>query len=61
MPVGVFAAPVDMAVRPGEDAYYVVQKVGLIHAVRAGIPDPVPVVAALIRPTLRPTTHTQAR
>jgi len=44
VPVGVFATPVDMAVRPGEDAYYVVQKVGLIHAVRAGIPDPVPVL-----------------
>lgn len=44
VPAGVFALPVAMTARPGEDAYYVVEKVGLIHAVRAGVLDPVPVL-----------------
>ena len=44
VPAGAFVTPVGMAARPGEDGYYVVQKVGLIHAVRGGILDPVPVL-----------------
>ncbi len=43
-PVGVYAAPVALATRPGEDAIYIVEKVGLIRAIRGGIPDPVPVL-----------------
>ncbi|HEX9713666.1 MAG TPA: PQQ-dependent sugar dehydrogenase [Actinomycetota bacterium] len=43
-PVGVYAMPVDTAIRPGEDAIYIVEKVGLIHAIRGGIPDPIPVL-----------------
>ena len=43
-PVGVFAAPVALATRPGDDALYIVEKVGLIHAIRGGVIDPVPVL-----------------
>lgn len=42
--VGVFQMPVGMAVRPGDDALYVVEKTGTIRAVRGGVMELAPVL-----------------
>jgi glucose/arabinose dehydrogenase len=42
---GVFALPVAMAQQPGSDDLYIVEKVGIVRAIRAGLVyDPVPVL-----------------
>lgn len=44
-PVGLFQTPVALAARPGSTDLFVVEKVGTIRALRAGlVPDPVPVL-----------------
>jgi glucose/arabinose dehydrogenase len=42
--VATLAAPVDLAVRPGDTTLYVVEKGGAVRAVRDGVVDPTPVL-----------------
>jgi glucose/arabinose dehydrogenase len=43
-PVAVLEQPVAMAVRPGDDAIYLVEQIGRVRALRGGRVDPVPVL-----------------